>query len=199
MPKSSPEPKWLRDLRERKEPLSLAIDESGYIEAWRYAFEGPHDYKLMIWHPEGDLDFGFDAPTRRERYELDTPTLRGLSFETQKATLIDAIYDLGDDHLLADGMPWLDTEVGMSAWLDEQADSDDEPLISEWDNQHRFGHPIYDVLMPKERAQYGVRQGDAGGPGSGGCMVTSVQCSMAKLNELIHRKNLPFVVVEDRR
>jgi len=199
MPKKSPEPPWLQDLRKRKEPLSLAIDEQGYIEAWKYAFEGPHDYNLMIWHPEGDLDFGFDAPTRRERYGLDTPGFRRLSFEKQKARLIDAIYDLGDDHLLDDGPPWPDTEVGISEWLDETADEDDEPLISEWDNQHRVGHPIYDALTPSERAKYGVSQGDAGGPGSEGCMVTSVKCSMAELNDLIRRKKLPFVFVEDRR
>jgi hypothetical protein len=29
--------------------------------------------------------------------------------------------------------------------------------------------------------------------------VTAVACSMDDLNDLIHRKSLPFVVVEDRR
>jgi hypothetical protein len=30
-------------------------------------------------------------------------------------------------------------------------------------------------------------------------MVTAVACSMSDLNDIIRRKSLPFVVVEDRR
>lgn len=57
-----PEPAWVKELRKRKQPLSLAIDEQGHIAFWKYSFDGPHDYNLMAWHPEGDLDFGFDEP-----------------------------------------------------------------------------------------------------------------------------------------
>jgi hypothetical protein len=197
--KRSPEPHWLTDLRKRKEPLSLAIDEQGYVEAWKYSFEGPHVYNLMVWHPEGDLDFGFDDPTRRERYGVDTPAFRRLSSQAKTAHLLDAIADLGDDHLIEDGPPWEDSEKGMDEWLDQAFVSEDDSPVSEWDNRYRVGHPIYDALTPKERAAYGIRQGNAGGPASDGCMVTAVACSMSDLNELIRRKRLPFVVVEDRR
>jgi hypothetical protein len=94
--KRLPEPQWLTDLRQRKEPLSLAIDERGYAEAWKYSFEGPHVYNLMVWHPEGDLDFGFDDPTRRERYGVDTPAFRRLCHQAKTDHLLDAIADLGD-------------------------------------------------------------------------------------------------------
>lgn len=140
----APEPPWLKALRKREEPLSLAIDEDGQIEFWKYTFEGPHDYNLMVWHPEGDLDFGFDEPP-----------------------------------------------------------SDDEEMcdyeVSEWDNQYQPGHPIHDALAPKERKLLGIRQGDAGGPASGGCMVTTVTCTLDDLNAIIRHKKLPFVVVEDKR
>jgi hypothetical protein len=197
--KRLPEPDWLTDLRQRKQPLSLAIDEQGYVAAWKYSFEGPHDYNLMVWHPEGDLDFGFDDPTRRERYGVDTPVFRRLNYQAKKAHLLDVIADLGDEHLIEDGPPWKDSEKGMEEWLDQVFASEDDSPISEWDNQYCVGHPIYDALTPKERAAYGIRQGNAGGPASDGCVVTAVACSMADLNELIRRKKLPFVVVEDRR
>jgi hypothetical protein len=137
------EPQWLRTLRKRKEPLSLAIDEQGCIEFWKYSFVGPHDYNLMAWHPEGDFDFGFDA----------SPS---------------------------------DDESG-------------ECPVSEWDNQYRPGHPIHDSLTPKERRQWGFIQGNCGGPASDGVMATRVTCSLDDLNEIIRRKKLPFVVVEDKR
>jgi hypothetical protein len=136
------EPQWLRTLRKRKEPLSLAIDEQGYIEFWKYSFDGPHDYNLMAWHPEGDFDFGFDASSDDESCEC---------------------------------------------------------AVSEWDNQYRPGHPIFDSLTPKERKEWGIVQGDCGGPASDGVMVTRVSCAMDDLNEIIRRKKLPLLVVEDRR
>jgi hypothetical protein len=61
-PKAKPEePLWVKSLRNREQPLSLAIEEYGEIAFWKYSFDGPHEYNLMAWHPEGDLDFGFDA------------------------------------------------------------------------------------------------------------------------------------------
>ncbi len=138
------DPQWLKALRRRKQPLSLVIDEDGQIAFWKYSFDGPHDYNLMVWHPEGDLDFGFDEPPSE---------------------------------------------------AEEVCDS----AISEWDNQYRPGHPIHDALTPKERKLLGIRQGDAGGPASGGCMVTTVTCTRDDLNAIIRQKKLPFVVVEDKR
>lgn len=139
------EPSWLKALRRRKQPLSLAIEEDGEIALWKYSFDGPHDYNLMVWHPEGDLDFGFDEQ--------------------------------------------------------ESEDEEDccERAVSEWDNQYQPGHPIHDALTPKERRVLGIKQGDAGGPASDGCMLVTVECTLEDLNEILCQKKLPFVVVEDRR
>lgn len=195
------EPSWVKALRKRKEPLSLAIEEDGEVAFWKYSFNGPHDYNLMAWHPEGDLDFGFDEPTRRERYGFDTLSFKRSGYRTKKAQVIDTLKKLGNEHLLDKGIPWHDSEQGLNNWLDASPDEVEfpEPPVSEWDNQYRPGHPIHDALTPKERKLYGITQGDAGGPASDGCMVTCVTCSMDDLNTLIRKKGLPFVVVEDKR
>jgi len=193
-------PPWMKDLRKRKQPLSLAIEEGGEIAFWKYSFDGPHDYNLMVWHPEGDLDFGFDEPTRRERYGMDTSAFRRLCYRSKKTRLIEAMDGFGHDYMLEEGLPWRDTEEGLAEWLDARAvDECEEPPISDWDNQYRPGHLIYDALTPKERKLLGIRQGDAGGPASGGCMVTTVTCTLGDLNAIIRQKKLPFVVVEDKR
>lgn len=138
------EPRWLKVLRRRKRALSIAIEKDGAIAFWKYSFDGPHDYNLMVWHPEGDLDFGFDEPPSGEE-------------------------EMGD------------------------------PAISEWDNQYRPGHLIHDSLTPTERKSLGMRQRDAGGPASGGCMTTTVTCTLDELNVILRTKKLPFFVVEDKR
>jgi hypothetical protein len=135
------EPSWLKSLRRRKQPLSLAIEEDGEIAFWKYSFNGPHDFNLMVWHPEGDLDFGFDDPS--------------------------STYD--------------------------------EATLYEWDNQYQPGHPIHDAMTPRERKLLGIRQGDVGGPASGGFMVVTVECTLDDLNAIIRQKKLPFVVVKDKR
>jgi hypothetical protein len=56
----------------------------------------------------------------------------------------------------------------MEEWLDQAFVSKDDSPIAEWDNHYRGGHPIYVALTPKERATYGIRQGNAGGPASDG-------------------------------
>jgi len=139
------EPLWVKALRKRKQPLSVAIEEHGEIAFWKYSFDGPHDYNLMAWHPEGDLDFGFDA---------EQP--------------------------------------------EDEEDCCENP-VSAWDNQYLPGHPIHDALTPRERKVLGMEQGDVGGPASCGCMLVTVECTLEDLNEIIHQKKLPFIVVEDKR
>lgn len=197
----STEPSWLSALRKREQPLSLSIDEQGQIEFWKYSFEGTHDYNLMAWHPEGDLDFGFDELTRRERYGLDTTAFKRSGYGSRKARTIESLERFGNEHLLKEGIPWPDSEQGLDGWLDACPSENEfpEPFVSEWDNQYRPSHPIHDALTPKEREVLGISQNDAGGPASGGCMVTTVNCSMDELNEVIRKKKLPFVVVEDKR
>lgn len=198
------EPSWVKALRMRKEPLSLAIEENGEIAFWKYSFNGPHDYNLMAWHPEGDLDFGFDEPSRREHYRLDTPAFRRLGYRTKRARIIDLLEENGAD--LGDVVPWQDTEQGLNEWLDSPPSLPCESelslsgfAISEWDNQYRPGHPIHDALTPGERKLLGIIQGDSAGPGSDGCMLVTVECTLDDLNEIIRQKKLPFVVVEDKR
>ncbi len=113
--------------------------------------------------PQGDLDFGFDDPTLRERSGVDTPAFRRLSYQAKTAHLVDAIAADGDDHLIEDGEPQEDSEKGMEERLDQAFVREDDSPISEWDNQYRVGQPIYDALTPKERAAYGISQGNAGG------------------------------------
>jgi hypothetical protein len=52
------EPSWVKEPRKRKQALSLAIDEQEHIAFWKCSCDGPHNYNLMAWHPEGDLAFG---------------------------------------------------------------------------------------------------------------------------------------------
>lgn len=194
------EPKWLRALRERTEPLSLALDEAGRIEFWKYSFDGPHDYNLMAWHPEGDLDFGFDEPTRRERFQLDTPTFKRLSYKTKRERLIEILESGGYMEILDGVVPWEDTEEGITKWLDTPAGDDFDDLpVSEWDSQYRPGNLIFDELTPAERKKYGIAQADFSSPGGDGPIATNVRCSVKQLNDLLRSKNLPFVVVADRR
>jgi hypothetical protein len=196
------EPSWVKVLRKRKEPLSLAIEENGEIAFWKYSFDGPHVYNLMAWHPEGDIDFGCDEPTRRERYGLDTPSFKRLSYKSKKVRVAEALESLGHEYMLDDGLPWQDTEQGLNDWLAVNVIEDgipEPPTTSAWDNQYLAGRPIHDALTPKERKLFGIAQWDIGGPASGGCMATFAECSMEDLNTLIRKKGLPFVVVEDQR
>jgi len=200
MPKKSPEPPWLQDLRKRKEPLSLVIDENGCVEALRYSFDGPHDYNLTVWHPEGDLDLGIDNPTLREWYDADIESFQGLSYEAKKARLLETITDCGDEHLLEEGLPWDDTEEGMNSWLDQNDhERGNDRYFWRYHHPYCVGHPIHDVLSPEEQDTSGIWEIDIGTPDSDGCLVTYVECTMAALNDLIRRKKLPFAVVEDRR
>jgi hypothetical protein len=198
--KTSSGPQWLRDLRKRKEPMPLRIDSKGYIEAWRYSYDGPHDYNLMIGHPEGDLDLGIDNPTLREHYIVDNESFKRLSYEAQKARLLQEIEFCCDGHLIEEGLPWDDTEVGMNTWLDQNDhERGNEPGFWRWHHPYCVGYPIHDALTTEERETFGIREVDIGELDSDGFIVVEVECTMDALNEIIRRKKLPFLVVEDWR
>jgi hypothetical protein len=201
MPRKKPEPPWLRRLRRRKEPLNLAIGEQGQIEPWRYSFDGDHDYNLVIWHPEGVLDFGYDEPSRGERLGVDTTAFRRLPYTKQKDRVLQAIVDSGVEHLLENGLPWRGGQRGMLRWLAGTPGVPDEfgPATSSWFNQYLVGHPLHDALTPRERKSLGIERLDIGGMGGDEVMAVKVSCSLAALNTALEKKGLPMRVVEDRR
>jgi hypothetical protein len=201
MAKKKPEPPWLRRLRRRKEPLRLAISEDGEIVAWKFSFDGDHDYNLVIWHPEGDLDFGYDEPSRGERLGVDAAAFRRLPYTKQKGRVLQAIVDSGVEHLLENGLPWRDGQRGMLRWLSAAPVIPDEfsPSISPCINEYLFGHAIHDGFTTKERKALGIQQRDIGGMGSDEVMAVVVSGSMADLNTALKKKGLPMRIVEDRR
>jgi len=194
------DPEWLLELRKREEPLELAIDEYGKIVAASYDFNGNHDFNITIHHPDGDIEFGWDALRRRKKHGAESKAFRKLPYSKKKAWILRRLRRLGDDIGLDDDPPWTGGVKGMEIWLDESDDCDYEDCSSGgWMNEYLVGHPIHDALTPIERKLLGIRQGDAGGPASGGCMVTTVTCTLDDLNAIIRHKKLPFVVVEDKR
>jgi len=198
-PRRPREPEWLRDLRGREEPLQLEIDEQHKIVAASYDFEGTCDFNITIHHPDGDFEFGWNAPRRREKYKADTDAFRRLPYAKQKAWLAERTLDGDGECVLEGDLPWKGGVAGMNAWLDSADECDYEDSFSGWKNEFLVGHPIHDALTPEERSSLGVRQVDACSMASGPIMAVRVECSMDELNEVLKRKRLPFVVIADRR
>lgn len=198
-PQRRREPEWLRELREREVPLEVKIDEQSTIVAASYGFEGGFDFNITIHHPEGDFEFGWNALRRREKYKADTKAFRKLPYPKKKAWLAKRILDTYGEVVTEDDPPWKGGVKGMNAWLDSSDDCDYEDYGSGWKNEFLVGHPIHDALTPKERAALGIRQVDACSMASGPIMAVVVDCSMDDLNAVLQRKQLPFVVVADKR
>ena len=159
-------------LRGRAAPLLIDIDERGCIVAAEYDFSSPYYVGVVFGHPEGDIVFGVDQPTRAQSLDLGSPEFVGLPYAAKKATIMNKLgycpwIDFSDE---PDELA--DTEECLDRWLAEILDGDE--FISWIPREISECLPRYDLLSALDQAtqkRFGLREVDIGGPASGGCWV----------------------------
>ena len=196
--RQSEEPRWVKQLRKRKQPLELAISSVGWLLPASYDFNSSYEFGVVVHHPEGNLEFGRNRPTNRERYGADTAGFARLTYAKQKERLCEAFIDKYGEILTP--LPWEKGQRGLAKWLAEPVDElDCDTELSPWLSEYMVGHPVFSALSPSVRKRLGISQGETGGPGSDGPVVTRVTCTMEDLNHALRRNGLPFVIVRDDR
>jgi hypothetical protein len=196
-PAGTPASQLLTALRGREAPLSLTISPEGFVTADDCCFDSNHLFGVVFRHPEGDIDIGADGPPRREWLRLELPAA---SYQQQVERVLEA---LAQWEPVEDGLrPWAEThgdsKEGLNAWLDEPycwegyEPSDDL-------NEYLPGLLVFGALPQFERKPLGLHVGNIGGPGSGGVLALSVDCSAELLNEAMRASGLPCLITRDHR
>lgn len=139
-PRTPREPRWLEQLRKRKQPLALQLDDGGRILPAEYHFNSSFDFGVVAQHPEGDIDYGVNRPTWRAFLGIDVPGFRRWSYAKQQAWVTE---QYADRYACDDASPpWSGGQPGMNQWLDQTAETDDpEAGISEWTSEFFCGPP----------------------------------------------------------
>lgn len=141
-------------------------------------------------------------PTYREYYGVDVPD--AADYETKKSAVLRATGWSSDEEFEwletdsnGDVIPGTDTDATITAWLNRDIR---EELLESWcsgsASQYTPGFEIMARLTPREIDQLKVREANLGGPASSVPCVSSL-ATLKALNDVLKRKNLPFIFVDD--
>ena len=198
----------IEKLKNLNTPLEITIDE-GIIEASNVDYGDKYDVSIIFNHPEGEIEIGYDYPTRREQYDFDNKDFEKLNYEQKRLHYLKEIQ--GTDELNEDECPWIiydretqqytkesDCEEAMNKWLDEKYGSNEYELESLLDtrndvSEYAPGFEIYEALSNEERQSLGLRIAYTGHPASS-WQVVFIDCNADQLNQVLREKKLPFIV-----
>jgi hypothetical protein len=196
------------ELAKKNKPLPIRVGEQDDIAGCECGFNATLEFSCVFAHPEGNIEIGYDCPTRRSVFCKDTESFPGLPYETQVAAIVEEARVIGF-RFDEEEPPWLwraksvQQEAALQAWLDGNLGDDlDDQGEQEflWSlsgvGEHLPGFAILERLPKADARQLNMRAVDIGGPASSVEAVV-VDCSRDQLDAVLRRSNLPFVLQDD--
>jgi hypothetical protein len=185
-------------------PKVLLTRDGGVIVAKKYTFvEGHGKAGIAALRDDGANEFFVEKafPTYKDYYKIDVADDAG--FAAKKRAVLAVTGWLPEEYQWADidenggVVPGTDTDERLTAWLNAEIDED---LLDTWGGEtstaYAPGFVLMQSLSEQEIKKLDMREGNLGGP------VISVPCvfchaSLEELNDVIARKDLPFIFVDD--
>jgi hypothetical protein len=140
-------------------------------------------------------------PTNAEFHDIKVAA--DASYEEKKRAIVEAT-DWEDEEFPwletdenGDAVPGTDTPQRVTDWLNAEIDIEQ---LESWGETvagpYAPGFVLMDALTKDERRALGLREQDNGGPASSVLVVTTT-ASIEELNDMLSRKNLPFIFIDD--